>query len=901
MAENKNISDMSVDELLGSLGSNETPQDRPDDIPNTQEETTEFDALLSQLPPREAAPESEWDDYLINSAKLGFTDMLALSAATVETFGVEPVIYYAQNPSKLFDAKAWDLGVDSLKSSGSQWLKNYNKWEEGIALGDPKMPKTGDWMTDYAGTGVRVAADPSNYFIGGPKTVVQGAGQLSKMFGVGVGAEAGGEGGAALAEGTDYETEARLAGSLAGGVISPTGTTLAVKSTAGPVAQIWNKYKQYKADPALVNQQYAGGAAKRFLNLAAKEEGVENLGDILDEFSSIKHLLGDDVKGIPLFVQMADNPVIKSQVIRLIKQDPDFRHTLDKEIANIAKHIDLKANIFFGQSYQPLAGAANFNKQIQTRNTSLIKARQVVDNQIEKLSNRIIPKLSDSQVGERITKLIEKRENLVKGEMSPHYTALKDEARKHKVFMSAEDTSNIYSYVNNNKIRDIFGKGTAVDSKIMKYLKPRRNAEGMLLKPKLSFEQVDSLKREINRLKRGKLTQDEARKLDQLSEVITMGRKNMPGDYNSRLEALDKSYYERVGVPYGSETVKLMGSKKYIEEVVPVILKNESSLNQFLNAAGKEGNNIARLAYGAKIYSKTVKDGVINMPALKVLLRKDKAVIDAIPGMRKEIDTILVDNGRLFKLKGNLDSKVKEAETQVANNFLKKYAGEPDYIDIASKLANRDSMFFKKIQEDMKYLDAPARNAVNKNIQRQFVDHIFQNTGGDAYKFLTAPQNKQIIKEVFGAEYTENLKKLGRLSDSLKRAEVGKYSSNIQASQLGFLGDYGLDVPYLASQYRDRISSDIMKGTRILSRIKQTEFQKSTDETLKEVLLDPEAIKKLANLTDTFNLTIDNPLKLQKIIGILGDALPKHIYGAGKVEVQNRQEDKEVQIQGISY
>ena len=903
----KNYSEMSTEELLNLLPDTEVPDTIPGDVPLTSEQAEQIDNFFKQIVPADNAPESEWDDYLINSAKLGLTDFIALSGATVETGFVEPVQYYAKNPAKLFDGDTWDAGIDSWKSLGSRWLTNYNKWEKGVSLGDPTMPKTGEWYFDWSGTGLRTASDPSTYFLGPIKKGTEVLAEAPKMFGVGIGSELGGEVGGSLAEGTEYEDEARLAGTLVGGVATPTATSVTARTAYRPVKQIYDKYKAYKTDPELVNQQYAGGAAKRFLQLAAEEidatKGIKDLDNILEEFAQIKHLFGDNIKGIPLFIQMSENPVIKSQVIRLIKTDPKFNGIVNSEIDSIARQIDLKSDIFFGNKYQPLKDVNTFDDKIQTRVKNLSRARQVVDDRIEKLTSKLIPDISDVEIGNRITKLIEKREKLVKEEMSPYYDNLKKEARQAGVFMSAKDTSSIYQFVKNNRVRDIFGKGTSLDAKIMKYLEPTRTPEGFLVNPKLSFEQVDSLKREINRLKRTNLTQDEMRKLQQLQEVIDSGRKNMPGDYNNRLEALDKSYYERVGVPYGSDTIKLMGSKKYIEEVVPVILKNKSSLNQFLDAAGDEGNVIARLAYGSKIYDKAVKNGVVNIPALKALLKKDSAIIDSIPGMKDEINNIIVDNGRLFNLKRDLDTKVRQAEQEVSNNFLKRYANEPDYQDIAKKLSNRDVAFFRKIQKDMKYLDKPSKDAINKNIQRQFVDHIFNNTNGRALEFMKSPKNKKIIDEVFGPGYVEDITKLAKLSDSLNMAQVGEYTSNLQARSLDLVARFfpGLDVPYLSSQFRDRISNNIMKGTRILSKFKQAQLQASTDEKLKEVLLDPDAVKRIANLAETFEFKIDNPLKLQEIVGVLGETLPRYTYGAGKVEVRERQEEQGSVIQGIKF
>ena len=901
-----NISEMSTENIVSKFSPDRAIKGAVEEDVPMLDLSPELEALLARIVPANSAPETKWNDYLWNAAQLGVADSVSMIYSTLETVVQEPVEEIIKDPSILFNPEYWDMGdVDHWKNLGSNWLRNYNKYLKGISAGDPEMARTGDKLTDWTGTGVRVMSDPLNLLTLPAKTVTQLAGSAGRMFSVGAGSEVGAFVGGEAAKDTDYETVSRIGGSIVSGVLSPTVSTLALKTTLSPVKEIWKKWRFYTKNPDLVNEQYATGAARRFLELAAKEQGVENLDNILDEFAKIKYLIGDNAEGIPLFIQMSENPIIKSQVIRLSKENADFKYAIEKEIETISKHIDGKANIFFGDGYIPIKGTENFPSQIATKSDKLIRARQVIDTQIGRLSSGLIPNLSDSQIAKRISKLIEKREGLVKGELEPHYTSLLDKARADRVFMSVEDTSNIYNYVKNNRIRDIFGKGTALDGKIMNYLKPRKNADGYIVKPKLSFDQVDSLKKAINKLKRGKLTKDEARKLDQLSDVISQGRNNMPGKYNAELEALDRIYYEKIGIPFGSETMKLMGSKKYIEQVVPVILKNESSLHQFFNAAGKEGNELAKIAYNMKIYDKVVKDGVINLPALKALMKKDKFIIDIIPGMREEISNIVVDSGRLFKLKKSMDNKVKQAERQLSNNFLKKYDGDIDYIKIAERLAGRDTNFFNKIQKDMKYLDKSSKDAINENIQRQLLDYIFHNTQGKALAFMTAPENKKMMNLVFGPKYVGDIKKLSRLSDSLKEANVGQYASKVEQKNLGMMGwvkdKVGVDFAYLSSQYRDRISSTIMKGTRILSKASQHKLQEGTDVKLMEILLDPDAIKKLGKAAEVFNFNINNPVKLEKIIGILSESIPSYMYGTSKVEVQHQKEELDKVKYGMKY
>ena len=95
--------------------------------------------------------------------------------------------------------------------------------------------------------------------------------------------------------------------------------------------------------------------------------------------------------------------------------------------------------------------------------------------------------------------------------------------------------------------------------------------------PELTFTQVDYLKRAINHFESQPLSRTEQRQLNQLKQVIKEQRETIPGDFNQRLIAADVLYYEKVGIPYSAEGIKQINSRKYADEIYPVLFKNKSS------------------------------------------------------------------------------------------------------------------------------------------------------------------------------------------------------------------------------------------------------------------------------------------------------------------------------------
>lgn len=851
----------------------------------------------------------DWGEYLWNQVRVGVGDSFSLAGAALDTLFIDPIknVNYkgiAQDPSIIFDTTlGWDLVPFTDESKlGEKFMSRFGEYTDLVSQltgADPTLQPETKAM-EYAGMGVRVASDPLGY-LGAPAKVAALATRGAGLTGVGVGSVVGGD----VGEATGLEN-GRMIGSIIGGLGAPTISTVTARTVAKPIRQIYKKYKEVKANPQLAEQAYATGAAKRLLKLMAKEEGVDDIGDIVKEFSRLGKFI--DGKELPLMVAMSDNPIVQSQVIRLAKTNEAFRHEVNKELQRLGTQVDNKSNLIFGTRYAEVAGLENSPALISKKVNALSKKRALVDGEIETLSETIIPTMTEQQRGKVIISLIEKREKIARAEMSPHYDVVLNEAKAANARMPAESVNSIYQFVKQNRLSDVFGKGTALDNKISAFTKPRKvtDKQGRTVtkSPTMSFEQVDSLKRAINTLKRRPLNATEQRHLGNLEDVIDAARESIPGNFNVRLKAVDKLYYERVGIPFGTAGMKQVNAKKYAEEVAPVILKNESALDSFLNVSGKEGNVIARNAYLSKVYDKVVKEGAINSKSLRALMKKDSSIINKVPGLKGELEDILVDNGKLFVAKDELNTAFKMAETEVANNFLITSNLSPNYAQVAQRLAQGDTAFLSKIRKDMSKLDSSAQVAINNNIKREFLTYVFDRPEG-AIKYLTNPKNKSIVSKVFenNKTYISDVKDLSKISDALKTADVGRLSSIVTKADLDVINTLvpGLDFNYASSTFRDRIASPVMKATRILSRIQQEATRQKVDSMIIELLLDPKGVHKLSQIGKTFNFKLDNPLALKSLKKTLGETLPSFIYSNSKDPLVKEEKETRKKVNSIKY
>ena len=819
-------------------------------------------------------------DYLANQAKLGLVDSAVLGQALLDTFLVDPTKELIKRTTGL------GPGADIPAFSGMERLgrrvDELREMTSEVTGAQTKMPAPGGVATEILGTGVRTMSDPAAYL--GAGGVRELAGRGLGLLGIGAVSETGGQVGEAVETtltGEDTGT-GRAIGSVAAAIKGvPLAASLqeTASSSLNVAKQIRDKYKMFKADPDAANQAYATGAAKRFLDIVAKEQGVDKLEDVVAEFNRISASINKE--NVPLMVAMADNPAVRQQVTRLAKTNPDFRNRVNIELNKVAENIDARAASIFGERYTPVSGI----EQASVRNA--VQRRQQIDQKIEDLSARLDTGVDDVTLGKAITNLVDARMKATTTEMKPVYDDILNQARREGVTLPAESVGNIFKFVEANNIRNIFGRGTPLDKKITKEWGPDQNGN---FSP-AAFDDVDSLKREINRLQRGSLTRDESRKLNQLEELVNQERRNIPGDFDQRLRDADRVYYEKIGIPFSSQGIKEIDSRKYAEQVAPILLKNQSSLSQFINAVGRENADpIVRNAILSDAYAKSVKDGVVDPVSLRRYIQKNEQILNQSPSARAMLDAAVIDRGILAVEAKTLDNAVKAAEKRLADNFVtsvKDSAGQsvPNYDQLARRLFT-DPKFFQKIQKDLGDLDAKTSKAVRNNIRAEMINLARSNPDG-GISFITDPKNARVFNQVFGPGYVSAVKDLVKLSDAIKKADIGKINATIERSELDALGKIvpGLDIPFVTSTLRDRIASIVQKAVRIATRVNTAQLKDSTDDALSDLLLDNDGLKKLQQAAKSVDFNINNPTSINKLVNRMTEILPIYFYSGAKTAV----------------
>ena len=811
--------------------------------------------------------------------------------------------------------------VDSFSELYERFGENYMNYQHGYQemFGmdvDQTGKKPPNDVHRYLGAGVEAFSDPYGLLVKTGAKITNVIGRVIGLQTIGMSAEAGGDIGGTIEEAVTGEPETGAYRSLGGlvGVLPGAVISRPVTSTLLSTGQsVYRKYKGIKNNPADVQQSMSTTYVKGILKKIVEEN--PDIDSILKDLNKIG--VKWDAGNFPLIAAANQSPTAHAELVKLAKTNSSYRYGFELELKRMKDLVEQNADKIFGNRYAELPWSdAAIKKGLQARQQRLIKARSHIDDRIETLQDKLDPTMSDLDRGIAIEKLIAKRESLARAELKPIYDSLIEEATAKGVHVPAEIVGDFYGFIKENSVRDLFGKLTDVDKQVFKKLKPEIKTVNGIDIPEfksMSFAQVESLKRAINRLKRSPMSKTEQRQLMEFENQFNVVRENLytrggevggvqtpggsAGSFNERLLGVDKLYYEKVGLPFDAESIAQIGKKRYSSEVANIILKNREALDQYMNVAGKEGPQLARDAMIAKLHSKVVVDGILNPKKLARELAKNKDVIDGIPGMRAELDNLQGNADYLTMRVATLDDAVKAERSKVADHFLSTSGYAPDYKTLTQGMINNPSNL-KKFLRDIKSLDSTTGKAVIEKVRREFVENLKTQSGG-AYEFMMNPRNKKVLNDIMGKGYTKDLKDFAKVIDAMHGIDVKKLGATINKAELDVIGKAapGLDTKYVSSQWRDRISSPIMKLTRLVSKMMDYKTSKGMDKSVYELPTDRDGMKKVNEMVAKMDYKIDTPIKLEKIIGLIKETLPVYMYTGVKTTVSHEAEEIEQKIQ----
>jgi hypothetical protein len=177
-----------------------------------------------------------------------------------------------------------------------------------------------------------------------------------------------------------------------------------------------------------------------------------------------------------------------------------------------------------------------------------------------------------------------------------------------------------------------------------------------------TVEDLDSLKREINKQLRKTSEPADIRLLSELKTRVGGHIDNLDPDFVQAYKNADASYFQKVGLPFNSETLKAVDRKKFVEQIAPAIIGNKSNVDEFIKATGEDGIRIAKDAFYDSFSRAALKNDVLDPKAANKWLAKNQGGVSLVPGLDTELRAASNDVAALIAERNRLDAAFKKVE-----------------------------------------------------------------------------------------------------------------------------------------------------------------------------------------------------------------------------------------------
>jgi hypothetical protein len=779
------------------------------------------------------------------------------------------------------------------------------------AVREPAMRLLGGTGAEPVTTGQRIAAgaaeavtDPTSYLFG-PLAQTQRLGLLGQAIMrpaeqavIGAGATGGGIAGQYAGEKMGAPTAGAVAGSLFGGAGAAAGLGSAMRSTA-------LSGKAFDASKKLVDRLRGGAPEDELLRdvdnrinnvFTAAGAADPNFMKVLEEAVSAQKSIslrapGGAAVNMPISALLADNPVINTFIQNLSSRDPVFRAQYGAQYADAKQALTANQIRLFGDP-------SNVSVNVKPVDISKAQAKKIqsIDEQIADLSRN--QELDPTAFGERVSALLAKKEDEARKSVTPLYTEAFDIAKTKNVELPAASVDDIYNFVAGAQASDIFKTFPSIYNRVRAKFRPETTepspiltaegkpvAEGGVAFSAATVEDLDSLKREINRQLRKTTEPADIRLLTELKQRVGGHIDNLDPEFVAAYKNADNAYLQKVGLPFSADTLKLIDRKKFVEQISPALIGNKSNVLQFLDATGDSGVQVARDAFVDSFSKAALKNDVIDPKAANKWLDKNKGGVSLIPGLEAELRGS-VDNVQALL---NYKTRLNEQFRQVAGEQIIGREGLTSPQELVNKM-------YGSVDFTNKFMRQYGADKDAVNAARSFMlDDIVRSS--DPVATLTDRNKAAVFNRVFGPTYAQKVADFATVSNRLQRdiSDVSFRGETVPKTPIEELT--GIPPEQIISRIYNPVSGATYAITSLLSKFWAKKASEITEARLKELLLNPsDAIKVFAAVKPRVDqidrAKIDEAVRTGKKYGIdwVKDAASDAVSGAARGVIRAEQQ-----------
>lgn len=534
------------------------------------------------------------------------------------------------------------------------------------------------------------------------------------------------------------------------------------------------------------------------------------------------------------------------------------------------------------------------------RETAYAMKQANIERQVGQIDTRIQDLTADSlmvqtgkeDIGNRVTNLLNAREAVLKKEFSPLYDEVLTNASKAGVEMDSPVVANLWNFVKQRQAEDVFNKFPALDAAIKRVLAPTkapvsskfaekypnlvRSVEGTF-KP-LKVNDIDSLKRGINRAIGDTNDKDQLRMLYELKNRFDESLNTLPEDFVSAYRGLDKQYYEKLGV-FNEAGVVSVDRARFVETTVPYLTEKPSALRQILTATDNSPEAL-KLAEDAFLMKISQTNGIVNKDTLSVnpaalqsFLRKNTESIDQIPGLRQKLEGLSGDvTGLLSERRRLLDLQKNAAVGKIENVWSRAYGQQGGFEGFVNRALTNP--------EELKQLMVAAGG--DATLQRGMKSVVLDLGLKSNNKLGFFDEHSQAINTLFGKDHAQNVKALLEASERLaKNPVMAKINQSLtQTTQFEQLT--GSDPVKAASLLRQQVQSTFYKVSTLMSKFLQNKSTKSENIEIQEFLSNPKNVKDMSEAIKALEEGGEKGVQKAKAVAgkLLGNASMAALIGA---------------------
>ena len=343
----------------------------------------------------------------------------------------------------------------------------------------------------------------------------------------------------------------------------------------------------------------------------------------------------------------------------------------------------------------------------------------------------------------------------------------------------------------------------------------------------------------------------------------------------------DRTYLEKVGLPFSSETLKNVDRKKFVEQIAPAIIGNKSNVDDFIRATGEDGVRVARDAFYDSFSRAALKNDVIDPKAANKWLAKNRSAMALIPGLEDELRGTVNDVQRLFGQKAALEANFR----RVAGEQLIRDRGFSNPAELVSRMYS-DRSFTNKLLNQY-----GANKDIVNAVRSYMLDDIVR--AADPVGMLNDRNRAAVFNRVFGPTYAQKVADFAVAAERLSKdpTQVSFRGETVPRTPIEELT--GVPPEQIISRIYNPVSGPVYAVTSLFSKYWANAASKATEEKLKALLLNPsDAIKVFAAVSpkiQKFDATkINEAMNIGKKYGIqwVNDAINDLTSGAARGAVR---------------